>query len=278
MSTQTPARRPAGSPAGGQFAPTSHAESALDLADASPAPVPRPTGEAGQWVARAEEGIDQMARDSGTEWEVMSFTPLDNGKGVVVRAREDVSGEIYRIEAGSTFVSVKSDSALTGAMAFTLETEPVDDVSKLVTFHLDGVRRQRQTERMLAVAASTVHRPEDVRLDHGWQGPLFTRGKEQLQFAAGDGDADLQVFVTAADPVTGAPVEQGYDIRMDGHLRVTPQLERPGEFDLTREQVSRLCEWTDGMTGDEGFLWRVSVSSVAARPGPGYAPDTFRLS
>lgn len=291
MRTRTPARHPAGSPAGGRFAPTCHAESDVDLGGSGPQPsepvtsgafvtdtVSRPPGLAGVWSDRAVDGLDTMARDSGTRWEVTSVEPLDDDQGVVVYAREEVSGERYKINAGSTFVSVKSESALTGAMGFTMAAEPVEDVSRLVAFHVDEVRRRRQTERMLEAAADRAPLPDRVRLAHGWQCPTFTRGKDQLQLAAGDGDADLRLFVTTPDPVTAAPVVGGYEVRLDGNLRVTPQADEPVPSNLTVDQTNRLCQWVDGITGDEGLLWRVSVSATASRrPGPGYRADDLRL-
>ena len=67
MSTQTPARRPAGSPAGGQFAPTSHAETDLDLAGTLPV---RATATSARVLTRrtAFERANQMLDEA--HWEL----------------------------------------------------------------------------------------------------------------------------------------------------------------------------------------------------------------
>lgn len=281
MSTPTQSRRPAGSPAGGQFAPASHAESDVDLADDRPATrvvtgrhrvhladsvhIPDGTRERLDTVL---DGIEQLGCEANLDFEVTDVSGTASGVGVRVVDRG--TEEAYSVEATSAYVHVSAEGGPVSSDAFLLAEPTPEGLSGKVAGQLRDVATIRQCQVALdrRVAALTV--PAGVEADTSLPGaPQFSRGDGQYLRV----DADEQrVYVTTRvpHPITGAVVEDHFEVTSevdgDGDLHVTAGVEWDGPSrSAPQDPTTGLAAWMDGITGGDRFLHGVAADQMLAQ-------------
>ena len=279
MSTQTPARRPAGSPAGGQFAPNGHAESDLDLADApdleaagahmngmSEAEVPM-----GCWTpfSAALDAVDQVGRDTGTRWDVTS-AQIDDRNGLVVAA--------YCRELNSTFhVWPRGDFPETQRQPIglrfvcddeTTDGDPLEEAVRDAYQH-----RRRQLDLYAAIDRLPLRgdvwvdrqRPNGMELAVGSDNPDDNARRVAFDITYA---GDLEVTATYQDPFNGAERQETFFADLygdeDGNVRIgaaTGLGAGPTTSESHRRAVERVHAWVDDITGVDGTLHRLATEA-----------------
>ena len=278
MSIPTQNRRPAGSPAGGQFAPTSHAESDLDLAaDTAPQTatarrhihlttdirIPDGTRDRLHVVL---DGVERMGAGSGVEFEVTAVSGTASGVGA--RVVDLGTDEAYSLEVTDQYLHVSAEDGPVFTDMVMLRPFTSEEVSKHLADSLRNIATTRQCQVALDRLATDLTLPERVTLDTTQPGaPQFSRGDDHLQVEA----TDQATYVTtrSTHPVTGAVMEDRFEVTgkvgADGQLRTVAEIEWGGPAQQSPDDPTpRLSAWVDGFTGRQRFLDSAAAEQMLA--------------
>lgn len=279
MSIHTPARKPAGCPDGGQFAPAGQEESSLDLH--IPAGTPANRGlcsradgrgpglmqidpgvavpeEVRERFDQVAEGIRQTAAKSGVPWRVTEV--FGNSTHVVVHAEEQGLPGSFRIDADEEIIAMTTAD---GAAASTLLPFLARPTSERVAGSLPGVVATIRAQTSLRYEMDQLDSlPRDVASESDYDGLVHTLTRadgSQLQLEADK--EGVHAATRFPHPITGETVIDVYTVRVDGKGSMRAWLEETREgLTPAPDRTGKLADWIDQMSGEQGLLWRAAYN------------------